>query len=567
MTGFEIQYDGVRMLGITTHFHEEEPVYDSSNTDTIHNRVKLSGSTIVNAAVLQSQNQHIGLIGRVRGGTPAEICDAVMCILGENRKRFRYIVDGVAIYDIDANSDANNGPRVTFSLRPMGKDSILLTFTAELAKFCCDGTPSPVISNRWGVSDLIGEDFLTTRTWQGTLRVSNAIHNPQAFRSLCFPPLSDGFKRLSVEMTGEPNALVLGWRVADKQLAGDAPPAPGIKLRGSHIEDLSRDGATSIGNVEVSLIGEKGADPHILLELCMRVINSRVQGARFRREPNWIWESLTIRHHFGEEVLPTVEAHAVVRRVYNGNNPDASLRLGAMVLETFGKPLEFGGGYSRHRMRHPGPYPCTTAGLLAAHLQTPCRNDHGFPNVSSQIDASNGPEQTDGTDSDDSYVSYDVAATPEEIDVPDYSSSHREAMYTHADINWIIEKDHGCLQLPYGDQLPASDATSVVIRLHAPVAKLHLRYSAERIGEMPRIPADRPFIDASGIKYTPLKFKPVMRPVFPRGDGRDLFVIDVDVVYAMSRAPEEGEYIMPALPWTARQSERIASSAFQPPLS
>src|SRR5690242_8898919 len=131
MSGFEIQYAGVRLVGILTDIHDCEPVYDESRTDQMFNKITISGSTTVNTAVLIAQNKNIGAIGRAAGASAVEICNNLTPLLGENRKRFVYIQDGTVMHDVDATTDCDNGPRVKFSLKPMGANAVRIKFTIE----------------------------------------------------------------------------------------------------------------------------------------------------------------------------------------------------------------------------------------------------------------------------------------------------------------------------------------------------------------------------------------------------------------------------------------------------
>jgi hypothetical protein len=560
MAGFEIQYAGVRLIGIHTDMHDCEPVYDDSRTDQMFNKITIAGSTIVNTAVLVAQNKTLGAIGTVAGGSAAEICKNLTPILGENRKRFVYIQDGTIMHDVDGSSDCDNGPRVKFSLKPMGANSVRITFTVEIAKVVCGGTVSPVLNNRWAVIDVIDENIRTTRTWRGKLRTSNAVHNPQAFREMCFPALSDGFQRVAMHFTGELNALELGYEIVDRQLLGDAPPGVALNMNGTHTETLNRNGSSSIGEVYVRLDGQPGTDKQVLIEQCMRIINSKVQADKFRNATNWQWLELIITDYFGPNVC-AVDARARVQRAIEGEG-SVSLRLGNMLLETLGRSLDLGGNYVRYRMEEPSPYPCTTLGLLSAHLQSPCVNDHAIPRYGEHFESEH--VASNGTETDTHYVTHDPDGTPVEIDSPGYSDDQTVAMYTHCNVEWIVDIDEGTIQLPLGDLQPASDATSAVVRLHAPVAKLTMKVAAERIGDWPRIPDRKKFTDAAGIQYIPLKYTPNFRPPEYQGDGSKLHVIDIEAKFAMSRAPGPNEFVVPSLPWDDLEGGFVASEAFTP---
>lgn len=560
---WELQINGVRFIGIQTAQFEQSPRRDDSGTDVWFDDFTIGVSSIANVAVFTAANQRLGIIGnRVQGGSAAQICKNLQSRM-EDRKSFKLIQDGVVMVESDATTDADNGPRfLNASFVPMGANSFRVNILIKASRVSCSDTPSAVLGNRWQVIDDIDEQWRTTRTWRGKLRVCNAIHNPQAFRHLVIPQLSDGFRRVKMHFTGELNGLELGYEVTDRQLLGDAPPGIAISMNGTHTETLNRNGASSIGEVYVRLDGRPGTDKQVMIEQCMRIINSKVQADKFAvQAENWVWQELIITDFFGPEVC-AVDARARVMRSINKDFDNASLRLGNMLLETLGRPLDLGGNYNRFKMIPPDAYPCTTIGLFACHLQSPCVDDHGMPQVSAQIDADGG---SPGESSEEqSYPTYDPDGTPLEIQSPGYSDDHTTAMYTHCNVEWIVDIDEGTIQLPLGDLQPASDATSAVVRLHAPTAKLLMKVAAERIGDWPKVPDRKNFTDAAGIRYIPLKYKPNFRPPEYQGDGRKLHVIDIAAEFAMSRAPGPNEFVVPSLPWDDLEGGMVSSDAFTP---
>lgn len=565
MAGHEVQYGGVRLIGILTSTVESIPVRDDSGTDQWYVETTVEVSTVVNVAVFAAANQTIGALGhRVQGDSAAATCRNLQSLLGEDRKPFAYIQDGVTIFESDNLSDANNGPKVVhIRCKPAGKNSISISFAVKIAKVGCSENPPPVIGNRWSVSDTIDDQHRTVRTWRGKLRVCNAVHDPHAWRELAVPRLSDGFRRVRLHFHGELNALELSYEIVDQQMLGDAAPHPALRMSGTHTETLSQSGAFSIGEVYVRLDGGPGTDRQVLVEQCMRVINSRIQADRFAvNAKNWIWKELIITDYFGEDVC-AVDARARVQRSLTEEDAKggfASLRLGNMVLGSLATPLDLGGDYSRFRTIPPNLYPCTTAGLFSAALSCPCC-DHQMPQVGATID---GSGEVTRSEDEATSVTYDPSGAQFEISSPGYSNEQTEAMYSYANVEWIVDIDEGYVQLPYGDQLPRTQNTVAMIRLHAPTAKVTAKAAFERVGEWPVIPQKRRFTDAAGIIYTPLKYKVNRRPPEFQGDGSVMHVVDLDAVFAMSRAPNEGEFLAPSLPWDNLEPTVVPSQSFVP---
>lgn len=558
---FDVVYNDVTLKNVLTRVFEQEPVRDDSNTDTWYDKFTISVETIANIAIFAAANQIHGITGnRVQGASAAEVCRNIQSRLGEDRKSFQYIQDGTVMVASDIASDANNGPRVVqIKVVPMGRGSMRVQFTIEVSKVSCTENPTPVLGNRWQCVDEIDDDYCTTRSWRGKLRLCNAIHNPQAFRGMVIPQLSDGFRRKRMHFTGELNALELSYEIVDQQLIGDAAPDPAIKMTGTHTETMDKNGATSIGEVYVRLDGPSGTDKHVLLEKCMQIINAKVQADQFRLQKNWRWLELIAIDHFGERVC-AVEARARVQRSVETEFGGESLKLGSMILKTFGRSLDLGGNYSRFRTIPPDAYPCTTVGLFACHLQSPCEDNHRMPQASATIDSE---ESSGSVESEQPQSTYDPTGSQLEIDSPGYSSDHLEAMYTYARVEWIYNVDEGFVALPYGDQLPGSSDTMAFIRLNAPTTKVVAKIASERVGEWPLLPPRARFTDASGIKYVPLKFQPNFRPPEFQGDGRQLYVVDVVAEYGLSRTPGESEFLAPTLPWDNYTETAVPSTVFQ----
>lgn len=564
---YEMQYNGVRFRGIHTVQFDQEAVRDDSDTDVWYDKFTYGCSCVINTAILVAANPFLGVTGsRVDAESASAICRNLHARF-EDRKTFTLIQDNtITLFQAaDAqHGDSNNGPKVRrASFKPMGPRSIKIDIVIEVCQVSCTESQSPVVGNRWQVVDEIDEQWRTTRTWRGKLRVRNAVFDPQSFRHLVVPQLSDGFQRVRMHFTGEVNALELGYEVVDRQLLGDAPPAPGLEMIGTHTETLDKNGASSIGEVYVRMNGPPGTDHQILIEQCMRIISSKVQADKFREKTNWRFLELIITDNFGPNIC-AVEARARVMRAVD-DEERAAMKLGNMVLATLGRPLAIGGNYVNYRMFPPELYPCTTVGLLAAHLQSPCLSDHQIPQASNRVDAKK--EKPGIAPYEPTYTTYDPSGTPTEIDSPGYSSEQTEAMYTHCNVEWIPYIDEGYVQLPYGDSVPKSDDTVATIRLNQPTAKVTVKMAAERIGDWPKVPERKKFTDPKGIKYVPLQFVPNFRPPEYQGDGRKLYVIDLVAVFSMSRAPGSNEFVVPSLPWDDLDAGSVPSNAFGPPIA
>lgn len=562
---YSLIYNGMQFLGILTTTFDQEPVRDDSNTDTWYDKFTISIEAIINIAVFTAVNKNVGVIGnRVQGASASETCQNIQALM-EDRKPFQFIQDGRIVVESDARKDANNGPRVIRkSVKPMGRNSARVQVTFEVSRVTCSENVSPVLGNRWQVIDEVDDQWRTTRTWRGKLRLCNSVNNPQAFRNMVVPQLSDGFQRVRMHFAGELNALELSYEVVDRQLLGDAPPSPCLNMVGTHTEAMDRNGASSVGEVFVRLDGPPGTDKQVMIEQAMRIIGSKVQADKFRNNKNWQWIELIITDHFGPNVC-AVDARARVNRALDPGaaaGGGAVMRLGNMVLETLGRPLDLGGNYVRFKMVPPELYPCTNVGLFACFLQSPCVDNHAMPQTAAQIDAD---DKTPGRgDYEPSVTTYDPTGPPLEIDSPGYSDEHKAGFYSFTSIEWIVAINEGVVQLPYGDSIPGSKDTSAMIRLNEPTARATMKMGAERIGDWPTLPDRKKFKDPNGITYTPLQHTPNFRPREQQGDGRELHVVDIVCVFAMSRAPSASEFFVPPLPWGTLGGGSVPPGTFKP---
>lgn len=565
MAESDLTYAGLTFTGILTTTLEAEPHRDESNTDRWYNKITIGVSCVANVAIFTAANPVVGITGKgAQGATASEVFRNIESILLQDRQNLIYRQDGVIVYTSNPQVDCDNGPKVVqVKVSPMGRGSMRINFVVQIALVGCTENPPPVIGHRFTVSDTIDENHRTIREWRGRLRLSTAVNNVHSFRGMVLPQLSDGFRRTRMHFQGELNALELSYTVTDQQLLGDAAPAQAVKMSGNYTETLGQDGSKTLGQIDVRLDGEPGTDKQVLLEQCMRVINFKLQANQFAQNTsNWRWLSLIISEPLGEDVNAIVATAQVERAITNdqASNGSGSLRLGKLVLATMGRPLDLGGDYSRFRTIPPEAYPCTTVGLFASALSCPC-DSHAMPQAADSVGDDESPGRNEDTEQ--SENTYDPSGSMFEINSPGYSQDHLEAMWTHCNIEAHYPTNEGIVQMPYGDALPNSVATSAMIRLHSPMAKLVLRVSAERIGDWPKIPAKRRFVDANGITYVPLSYRPNFRPPTFLGDSRQLYVIDLEAVWAMNAPPQENGYFVPSLPWDDLPTAVIPSQVFQ----
>jgi len=555
-------YNGIELRNVITKEFSQESVRDPSDTDIWAQKFTLTVETVVNVSVMLDNNPHLGLRG-VGGNSPGSIINLTRKILSEDRKVLRYLMEGFEVLTAGPQSDTNNGPKVRhIRVTSFSAATLKISFTVEVWLRDClslGRETHPVIDNRWACVDDIDDSFRITRTWRGLLRIRHIVHNVHSFRILCIPVVQPGWKRIRMHFGGTPSGLELSYEITDRQYVGEAPPDPAIKMTIVHTESMGASGAHNSGDIVVRLEGSRSSSKRLLLQRCMDVLIAKLQLETFTNDSG-TFRDLTLVDYSGDETN-AVEARAHVIRTLPaaqvGENANLGDAIANVVIKSFGKPLEQLGmpNYDEDRPVSTGPYglfPDATslAGLFLCHLRTQCEFVHGMPQIGFP-DSSEGEHTLTGT-----LKPTEVTYSTELIDYPSLNSpnqslEHHLHMYTYARVESIIKSTKNRIQLPISRFNPgnASD-TCVVIDLAPATAKRILRYSAERIGEWPKIwePAD--FTDNNGIRHVLLDWYPTFHAPEALADGRKQYAIDAEYEFALNRAPGPGEKIATSvLPW------------------
>ncbi|QDU25590.1 hypothetical protein ETAA8_06600 [Anatilimnocola aggregata] len=560
MSDYYIVYNGIKLLGTLTKIHDLTPIRDDSDTDQLHSKFVVSSECVVNIAVLTAQVKMHGVTGgNAAGANAASVLKAVRHMLSEDRKPFQLVMDGTIYLESSERLDANNGPKVReLKIAQVSPGSIKILFTVEVCRIECGKSTGPV-NNRWTVTDDINEQWQVTRHWRGKLRVANGVDNPQNYRHLCVPVLARGFRRARMNFTTEPDGLCLGWEVTDVQLMGDAPPSGALVLSGNHTESMDMAGAFSIGNISVRLDGPPNADKQELLAKCMQIINGKIQVEKFNFENAFIFRELVITDHLGTS---TVEARATVQRALSAASSASGspLKLGNVVLDTFGKPIEMP-NYDRTRMAAPPLHCASIIGLFKSQLQSACGGSHAVPQISDVSRDDTSP----GEDDSDTEVTETTDTVPFEINSPGYSSEHESAMYLFSKVEAIYEYDEGYIFTPYSEALPDTGNTIAAIKVAGRTCRRIINLSVERVGKEPDLWEPKTYKDSHGITHYLKTFRPNFRPPQMTGDGKQIFTVDCQYVFVLSRAPTVSEFRAPALPWDTLPAISIPPSSFISP--
>lgn len=538
-------YRGVEFLNVQTREFEQIPQNDPSGTDQMFSRFRVTLDSLMSYDAAIAAVKRLGISGgSINGGDVGQLLKTMEAVLGEHRGEFDYRQNGNTVLLGNQDNDCDNGPKVlSVKATKFSQSTIRVSFTIELAKVVCSENLTSVLSNRWGCSDDIDADLVTTRNWRGRLRISRNVLNAHMFRGLCLPVLQRGWKRMRQHYMVDPSGLELAYEIEDRQMLGDAPPPFVVRMSGSHTEGVDMSGMTGKGMVSVRLDGPPYCDKGYLLQKAAQIIYLK---AAINDTATGHFTEYTFTDHFGEGVN-SVEARATFKR-----HATDGQAFGALFTQTIGKRMADINlpEYEPGRAYWDGPYSTATlSGLFICHLQSPCEDNHAMPQIADQTPDDTTPSY--GDTQQDSQIVVSQGSISDSFLPVVTNSDHNAAIYTHAKVESHYDVTDGRIFLPVA--LPASDQTSdtqVGVRVHNRIAFRIIKVEMERLGEPPKLWKLQDFQDNNGIQHYLKSFQPNLRPPEQGGDGRTTYVADAEYVFALSRAPKDSEkYSSGSLPW------------------
>ena len=326
-----------------------------------------------------------------------------------------------------------------------------------------------------------------------------------------FPPLASGFKRKRMNFAGAMNGLELAYEVIDEEMLGEAAPFPATKMIGFHSETVGIDASKSIGNVQIRLDGPKGADPRVLIQRAMNILEQKLALSDPKATPTV--QNLQIVHHIGDGVN-AVEVKGQVMHTLgsqSGASGGALVTLGSMIMTQLGKPLNLP-NYKADEALILGPTGTADfANLFACALQDPCDGPPLYatsPTISNPANQSPGNQRTTiekpTVPANFMYVS-PGASVSGWGQIP-YNSQQSTSLYTFAQVDTKTHRNPMKLCLPIAlsedDEQKKQMDTMAIVRIGPMVSYMTLRIAVERSVNWPKILKDDNFTDANGIQYT-----------------------------------------------------------------
>jgi hypothetical protein len=522
---------------------------DSCVTDEKH------GATVLDQPLLIATGQIDGMYEGTQYGTEMNVHP-----FSTNNQTVQYGIEGTVLREKVLDCDNGPKPKKVVIQQIFGGRAMRVEFEIEVCLRLChdfterkpivDGALEPdnrIVSNRWYIEETKDENWITTKSLQGTLRVAHSAYWPHAMRFLCVPPLLKGYKRINQNFASEPTGLILKYRIDDRQ-AHAAPPAPAIAWTGHHVETATgNEGLTKNGEVQLTLTGPPGVNKQELIAVAGKVIVNRIRGLAPPNPDNPTDIDLVILKNASiVDVLhePTIEMRVQVQ--YMGSDPKSL----ALRVKQMGSPLNESqyendpftiAGYHPRSFPIPLPYDSQRpAGIFACYLQNPCSVWHDIPGgigpESTEIEPPTYPGYGEADESDPGE--YESPGDLDEDDPPTSTDSNvYKYPYTFVEIESRYLLDNGWIQLPLAD--PASEKSAALIKLHGRIAKRILTMTAKREGKQPTIPSlNEDVVDHNGYREVLeiINIASKAPKLGPNGYSRthEFFI---ELVYLLEKAP------------------------------
>lgn len=570
--GTNIRYGDVTIANVQTRQWSQTVQRDASNTDVLYHRHTIEVEGIVHAQPDGNPyNARTYIVGAHSAAvTFHDVYNEIRRKLLAGRQPLYVETGGVntfscvpaAGHEASADRDVDNGPK------PKGLDIVHITsssnpifrvrWSVEVCKVECPGGSvadapigtaiSPVLSNRWRVSEELDRDFYMTRTISGKLKLSQAVGDMSVrddFKEIVVPGLEDGFRREAIDFAVNETGTECDYRVTDRQVFS-AAPYPATSWTGTHSETATDHGANVVSEFSIRLDAPPHADRKSLIFRAFQCAEARLGYLERVNDNDLFVESFTLVEHLETN---SVECHVRVRQTQSAGEYFSNFRLDVMgkplILSTLDGESE---PYDPRRspspaiygyVPHEGERRPTVLMLLQCFLQSPCLNKHAIASKAdfdqlSSSDSSNPltPEITEHTSS------TSLLPTPRN----DLSEHAQAIVYTVCRMENVYSNTQMRLGLPIAN-LPAaaggvpSSATSFVF-LGPPQAWREIRFEAEAVGNWPHIPQPAATYDDGYLTGVLMAYKLIPQPPTLSADRRKaVFRVRGWYRYQLNREP------------------------------
>lgn len=578
-----VEYNDVQIRQcLTTHFEQVEE-RDPSGTDTIFHRFSITVVGYIHGK--DTPEASVGFTPRSTDGNASDNLKEIRKLLSTARKPFKMtmgaasgsagdtVLEAVPAEDsqgrLTSKCDVSNGPRCTRInvTQVVGNEIFRAEVSFEICLAICDPyfgqSENRVLSNRWTVSDSINKDKYTTRTFSGQLRTTGGHFNPNSFRPLVVPSVMPGMRVTAMNFTVSEDGLWLKYEIIHGEVAYSAP-APATSWDVVHTERTSLYDPIGVGDIVVSLTGDRNVDRRELIALGLRVMNDRLRDGASLRVNNHYLQNLSISDYFGSEGPLRVTVSATVRHVVlkppnPGDDPVeehtvfSTAKIGTPIDEAI---REINSEYDSNVTVKPGAVlehsgPVDLAGAFVSYLQRPCGQNHQSQ-CNTEILTEIQPTRNNCNLS-LTVVDREFEEGEEEYS-HDVSDAHAEAIYESYEMESTYDTPANRAAMPIAKDYYSAGHSLAVISLAPPTTVRKMRMRAVRIGAAPRFPQPvTTYSEEDGTVATLLDTIVMPATSEKTPDGHDVFTVDAEYVYALSK------------PLTSLSSPRIGVNHWQEP--
>ncbi len=612
-----VTYNGIEMHSVSTLRFQQTPQYDPSGTDVLFSRFTLAFEGLLHAA--SDSNGAPVWIGQTGGGSFPPVDAAyrsLMTTLWQPRGALEVDMGGVVIFQCSGPGkssqfeDLDNGPKPKHvQLSHVTSSSAIgptfrVSFEIECARSCCpSGNIQQVLDNRWAISEGFDEEFFTTRTIQGQIRIADNTLQADAYRYLVMPTLETGFRRERFDYNIQANGLAIDYVVTDKQIH-TAAPWPATKINVRHTEGTAN-GAKFESECHVQLKGHPGASKISMFALGAKILEDRLgqiqsMGTNNAQVP--VAFSMTDVSGERNEVELYLKVQSSINAETNDGLPTTPADFFALPVGTMGRPIgsmisfNIGDGtvgndvYDPTNSAVPNPWgydsqagdtprqSAIVALALQCYLQWPCDNNHAIPGQ----DWQNGSQPQRPTQP---LVTQSVSVQQwgQGFSVPNLQSKETQtAIYTFCAAETTLEANPLRVALPIAgspSQYQAGADTCVAVTLGWTKAQIVFHFECERVGQWPTIPepigqflvpnypGDQGGASGTNITGCLLRAKIVPLPAtVDATSSKAIYHVSCVYVYALNRPPTRAETIpvgvLPFTNFTPSQNALTLSSMY-----
>jgi hypothetical protein len=443
-----------------------------------------------------------------------------------------------------------------------------------------------ILGHRWSCLDRISESGYTTRTYTGSLSLSNPNWNPHDFRAITVPPVVPGMQRKSFDYVSSEDGLTIRYTVTDEEVTITAP-APARTIKIIHNEADMDFGAKVEFSLRIMLTTDRRGNLLDLMRLASAIADQRLYlGVAI--DANNKAAVLVRRYDYTTEqgsdqtngmTLVVSGARHIIAQAKNGILQRAETMSRSLawrpVRDAVNPPLA---NYNNvlSRGNRPGEQPDTEGGIPAISilhnlLTTPCTQEYGTPSsvpdrttITERIRRIDEIEASEPDyDTEDMYEAYQEAITVEINDnvanadvLGTYSSQHQTFMYSHYNITSSYGTKALKVPLPVAKTYGYVTQANIVVAIGPAQPTRIIRIEAERAGQPPRLPdpvasftetgayitgSGTPTVTNTLINVTTKHLNPA-----PVADGQTLIYTSyMDLEYSQDAAPAKHRFCIP----------------------